>query len=170
MKRAIPILLAIGVLVALDQIVKIAVSASLEPTTVMRVLPVFSLYLTFNTGVAFSMFEGAGPWPLIALTLVVCAVMGALWWRTAAGRWLSHVGFGLIIAGAIGNLIDRVRLSHVIDYILIHTPDYGWTFAVFNLADAFISIGAVAIIADEFVGPRFGSKPHTKPTPKDEQT
>ena len=159
MKRAIPVLLVIGVLVALDQIVKLWSVAALDFQKVWTLLPVLSLYLTHNTGVAFSMFGGAGPWPLVALTLVVCAVIGVLWWRTARGRWLSHAGFGLIIAGALGNLIDRVRLGYVIDYILVHTPGFSWSFAVFNLADAFITIGAIAIIADEFVGPKLGSHP-----------
>ncbi|EFG9153005.1 signal peptidase II, partial [Escherichia coli] len=59
-------------------------------------------------------------------------------------------GFALIIGGALGNVIDRSLLGHVIDYVLFHTPV--WSFAVFNLADAFITVGAVLVICDEFLG------------------
>ena len=64
--------------------------------------------------------------------------------RTPAGHVLARIGFALIIGGAIGNLIDRAVYGHVIDYILFHTPV--WSFAVFNLADAFISVGAVLVV------------------------
>ena len=59
----------------------------------------------------------------------------------------QHLGYALIIAGAIGNLIDGLLLGYVIDYVLFHLPN--WSFAVFNLADSFITIGAAAIILDE---------------------
>ncbi len=60
------------------------------------------------------------------------------------------IGFALIVGGAVGNLIDRAVYGHVIDYILFHTPV--WSFAVFNLADAFITVGAVAVLLEEFLG------------------
>ena len=72
-----------------------------------------------------------------------------LWWKTPAERRLTHVAFAIIVGGAIGNLIDRVRLGYVVDYVLFHTPV--WSFAVFNLADAFISVGAAIIVLDEFL-------------------
>ena len=65
---------------------------------------------------------------------------------------MARVGFALVIGGAIGNLIDRVRLGHVIDYILFHTPV--WSFAVFNLADAFITVGAMLVVLEEFLEAR----------------
>jgi signal peptidase II len=70
---------------------------------------------------------------------------------------LARAGFALIVGGALGNLIDRSVYGHVIDYILFHTPS--WSFAVFNLADAFISVGAVLVILDEFVGWRRQTRP-----------
>ena len=66
-----------------------------------------------------------------------------------AGQVLARIGFALIIGGAIGNLIDRAVYGHVIDYILFHTPV--WSFAVFNLADAFITVGAVLVVCEEFL-------------------
>jgi signal peptidase II len=70
--------------------------------------------------------------------------------RTPAAHVLARIGFALIIGGAVGNLIDRAVYGHVIDYILFHTPV--WSFAVFNLADAFISVGAALIVFDELIG------------------
>ena len=70
--------------------------------------------------------------------------------RAEKAQRLAHLGFALIIGGALGNVIDRVSYGHVIDYVLFHTPV--WSFAVFNLADAFITIGAMLVIADELFG------------------
>ena len=70
--------------------------------------------------------------------------------RTTERQVLARIGFVLIVGGAVGNLIDRSVYGHVIDYILFHTP--GWSFAVFNMADAFITIGAGLVILEEFVG------------------
>ena len=62
----------------------------------------------------------------------------------------ARTGFALIIGGAAGNVIDRVVHGHVIDYILFHTPV--WSFAIFNLADAFITVGAIMVVLEEFLG------------------
>ena len=70
--------------------------------------------------------------------------------RRGLNRLVARLGFALIIGGAIGNLIDRAIHGHVIDYILFHTPV--WSFAVFNLADALITVGAILVVADEFLG------------------
>ena len=86
---------------------------------------------------------------LIGLTVVVIGFVSYLWWTTASARWISRIGFALIIGGAIGNLIDRSLHGYVIDYILFHLPS--WSFAVFNLADAYISIGAALVVIEEFL-------------------
>ena len=77
--------------------------------------------------------------------------------RTPSGHVIARTGFALIIGGALGNLIDRAVYGHVIDYILFHTPV--WSFAVFNLADAFISVGAALVVFDELIGWRREAKP-----------
>ena len=71
--------------------------------------------------------------------------------RTDARQQLARFGFALIIGGAIGNLIDRVWHGYVIDYVLFHLPAWNWSFAIFNLADAFITVGAGLVILDEFL-------------------
>ncbi|MBA3446360.1 MAG: signal peptidase II [Pseudaminobacter sp.] len=139
----------IAAAVALDQWIKWLVETGLTLHEKVDVVPFLALYRTYNTGVAFSMFEWVGDKGLMALSLAVILFVLYLAARAEPGRILARIGFALIIGGALGNLIDRALHGHVIDYILFHTPV--WSFAVFNLADAFISVGAVAVVLDEFL-------------------
>jgi len=86
------------------------------------------------------------------MRLVIVAFVLWLWRRTPKDRPFAHLGYAMIIAGAIGNLIDGIVYGHVVDYILFHTAT--WSFAVFNLADSFISVGAGLVIVDELFGPK----------------
>lgn len=140
--------IAIAVAVAADQIIKFAVETYLPLQQAVPMLPFLALYRTYNEGIAFSMLAGVGDTVLVLITLAIIGAVLMLWRSTATARWLAHLGYAMIIAGALGNLIDRVLLGHVIDYVLFHTPV--WSFAVFNLADAFISLGAASILIDEF--------------------
>lgn len=135
--------------VALDQWIKMLVEAGLAMHEQVDILPFFALYRTYNTGVAFSMFSSAGDLPLIVLSVVVIAFVLFLASRSTPAQKMARIGFALIIGGAIGNLIDRSLLGHVIDYFLFHTPV--WSFAVFNLADVFISVGAALVVLEEFL-------------------
>ena len=148
----------IVLLIVIDQLSKWLAVLHLPFNEAVSIVPFFSLYLTHNTGVAFSMLTWLGPNGLTALTGIIVLVMFYLWWRTAREQWLASLGFALIIGGAIGNIIDRGRLGYVIDYFLVHTET--WAFAVFNVADSFITIGAIAIIAQELLSMR---KPSSKP-------
>src|SRR5690606_37898829 len=98
--------------------------------------------------IAFSMLSGGG-WGLIGLIAAVTAFIGWLAWKSEPRQVLARLGFTLIIAGAVGNVIDRFTYGHVIDYVLFHTPT--WSFAVFNLADACITVGAVLVILQEII-------------------
>ena len=138
--------------VVLDQWIKWLVETHLAMHEMVDILPFLALYRTYNTGVAFSMFSWVGDRGLIAVSLAVIALVIYLALRSSPTQIIARTGFALIVGGAIGNLIDRAIHGHVIDYILFHTPV--WSFAVFNLADAFISIGAVAVVLDEFFGGR----------------
>jgi signal peptidase II len=135
--------------IALDQWIKSLVEARLPLQQMVELLPFLALYRTYNTGVAFSMFASFGDKGLIALSLAVIAFVFVLAWRTAPAQWLARAGFALILGGAVGNLIDRAVYGHVIDYVLFHTPV--WSFAIFNLADAFISVGAALVVLEEFL-------------------
>ena len=150
--RPVPILIFIVVAVLVDQIVKIAVDRYLPLQEAVPVVPMLALYRTYNLGVAFSMLSGMDGWFIVGMRLVIVAFVLWLWRRTPGHRWLAHTGFALIIAGALGNLLDRFLYGHVIDYVLFHTQT--WSFAVFNLADSFITVGAGCVILDELLMPK----------------
>ncbi|QKV19560.1 signal peptidase II [Oricola thermophila] len=149
MKRPAAALGTIGLVVAIDQAAKYATERFMAYQRAIDILPFFALYRTHNEGIAFSMLWGLGPGILIAISLGVIAFVLWLWRASPAERVVSHAGFALVIGGAIGNLIDRAVFGYVIDYFLFHTP--AWSFAVFNLADAAITVGAGLIILDELM-------------------
>lgn len=154
------VLLAVG----LDQGVKALVTANMALSQSIDLLPFLALYHARNEGIAFSMFAGLGDGGLSALALAVLLLVGWLWWKTPRERRLTHFAFAIIVGGAIGNLIDRMRLGYVVDYVLFHTPV--WSFAVFNLADALISVGAALIVVDEFVLARGSPGRDAEPRPE----
>ncbi len=157
MKRLLPYGLLVILAIALDQWIKHLVETGLDMHQPVEVLPFLALFRTYNTGIAFSMLDSFGDLGLIAVSACVVAFVLFLAAKTAPGQILARIGFALIVGGALGNLIDRAVYGHVIDYILFHTPV--WSFAVFNLADAFITVGAVAVVFDEFVGWRRQAPP-----------
>jgi signal peptidase II len=143
-------------LIAIDLMVKNWVETSLPYQEPVPVLPFLSWYRTWNEGIAFSFLSFLDDRLLVALTVVIIIFVVWLWRQTPRKRWLSRIGFAFVIGGAIGNLVDRVFLGHVVDFILVHTPT--WSFAIFNLADAFISVGAALIVLDELLVLRKPSK------------
>ncbi|MBP2559784.1 signal peptidase II [Neorhizobium galegae] len=152
LSRPLVALIVIVVAVILDQVVKIAVERYLPMQEAVPLLPVLALYRTYNLGVAFSLLSGMEREFIVGMRVLIVAFVLWLWRRTPKERPFAHSGFALIIAGAIGNLIDGFAYGHVIDYILFHTET--WAFAVFNLADSFITIGAGLVILDELFGPK----------------
>jgi len=149
-KALAPYSLIVAVAVCVDQLLKFLVETRLNLQEQVDILPFIALYRTYNTGVAFSMFSSFGDTGLIIVSLAVIGFVLYLASRSAPHQWVVRFGFALIVGGAIGNLVDRAIHGHVIDYILFHTPV--WSFAVFNLADALITVGAVLVVAEEFLG------------------
>lgn len=147
--RPMPIAVFIIIAILLDQAIKVAVELWLPMEQAVSVMPMLALYRTYNYGVAFSMLSGMEGWFIVSMRLVVVAFVLWLWRRTPKDRFFAHLGYAMIIAGALGNLIDRLIFGYVIDYILFHTAT--WSFAVFNLADSFITVGAGCIILDELL-------------------
>lgn len=141
------LLLLSAALTGLDQAVKYLVEARLPFAERLELIPYLSLYRTWNSGISFSLLTGLPVLALVALTLVVLSLVGYLAMQTRPEEKLARAGYTLILAGAAGNLIDRVAHGHVIDYILFHTAQ--WSFAVFNLADSFISVGAALVVLQE---------------------
>ena len=157
MKSLLPYGLLTVFAIALDQWIKVLVEANLPWQQPVDLLPFLALFRTYNTGIAFSMLSSLGDTGLIVIALAVAAFVVWLASRTAPGQVAARIGFALIVGGAIGNLIDRAVYGHVIDYVLFHTPV--WSFAVFNLADAFITVGAALVILEEFFGWRSQPRP-----------
>lgn len=148
----------IAATVAADQWIKHLVDTNMPLGGRIELLPFLALFHTRNEGVAFSMFSGSGSTALSALSFGVIALMLWLWSRTTAQDRIARLGFALILGGAIGNLIDRATQGYVTDYVLFHTPV--WSFAVFNLADTFITVGAGLVILQELVHWRRGTGAH----------
>lgn len=127
----------------LDQWIKYLVETHLPFEQAVHVVPYLALYRTWNEGVAFSFLSGVDGWVIVMMRLAIVAFI-LWWWRsTDHPSPLSHLGFAMVVAGAFGNIVDRLLYGHVVDYVLFHTET--WSFAVFNLADSLITVGAVVI-------------------------
>ena len=115
------------------------------------VWPVLNLTLVWNRGVTFGLFNGFGEWGHLVLTFVALAVVVALgfWLRRAESR-LMAAAIGAIAGGAIGNVTDRLRFGAVVDFI--HAHAWGWSWYVFNVADAAIVCGVAALLLDTQLG------------------
>ncbi len=137
--------------IAIDQFTKWLTENYLPLQKEVEILPVLGLYRTYNTGVAFSFFSGFDSTLLIVITLCIIAFLIWLWRNLEKDRILSASGYALILGGALGNLIDRLWLGKVIDMIYFHIDAIDFHFAVINLADTFITLGAIAILTDEIL-------------------
>ena len=149
MSRWIKFGFAVVLMLTIDQIIKQLVETRLPFQEPVSLLPFLSLYRTWNQGIAFSMLWGMNDTMLIIVTLGITLFVLWLAAQTPVGKIAAWAGFAMIVGGALGNLIDRAVYGHVVDYILFHTPS--WSFAVFNLADAFISVGAALVILQEII-------------------
>ncbi|KPB01896.1 signal peptidase II [Ahrensia marina] len=149
MRKSVSGFVIVLLVVLVDQATKYWVETQMAYQQQNELLSFFSLFRTHNEGIAFSMLRGLGPWPLIIIALAVVCFVLWLWRSTPPDRWLSHLAFGLIIGGAIGNIIDRAFNGYVVDMFLFHLEN--WSFAVFNVADVAISIGAGLVILDELI-------------------
>jgi signal peptidase II len=139
--------------VVVDQATKQIAEAQLTPHQAVNLLPFFDWYLTYNTGAAFSFLADAGGWQrwLFTVIAVIMSVLIVQWIRKLpAAETLTAISLCLILGGAIGNLIDRILLGHVIDYIQVWLGSY--PFPAFNIADAAISVGAAMLILSSFTG------------------
>jgi len=140
-------------IVILDQVTKLWAVSALELYRPAEILPFFNLTLLHNTGAAFSFLADAGGWQrwfFTGLTLII-GIGIAIWLvRLPTEERLTRACLTLILGGAIGNLIDRVRLGYVIDFLDFHAA--GWHWPAFNVADAAISCGAVLLIVFGLLG------------------
>ncbi|MEO8459864.1 MAG: signal peptidase II [Dokdonella sp.] len=144
------------VVIALDQITKHIVLGAFLPGERHVVIPGFlNWVLAFNTGAAFSFLADAGGWQrwlFTALAIVVSTILIVWLKRTSRCDWRTALPLALVIGGALGNLIDRVRFGHVTDFIEVYYRQ--WIWPAFNIADSAISVGAVFLIVFGLFGNR----------------
>ena len=149
MIRPVPLGLFVAVLaIGLDQVTKWWILASvMDPPRVINVTPFFNLVLVWNRGISFGMFSNesmAGVWVLSLLALIIVGFL-LNWLRKAESKRVA-VSLGLIIGGALGNVIDRVVHSAVLDFLDFYIGSIRWP--AFNAADSFITVGAILLIVD----------------------
>lgn len=140
--------LAVAALVViLDQVSKWWILSIMQPPHVIEVLPFFNLVLVWNQGVSFGLFSHEAeimPYVLSAVALGIAGVLLA--WLRRADRWFVALALGMVIGGAIGNIVDRLRFGAVVDFLDVHAM--GWHFWVFNIADSGISVGVALLVID----------------------
>ena len=136
-------------LVILDAFSKDAVQRSLADGSSIDLLPFLQLVLVYNRGAAFGFLGEASGWQLpffAAVGVIVSSVIVIRLVRAAATQKWFEVALVLILSGAIGNLIDRIRVGYVVDFISLYYG--GWRFPAFNVADMAIFLGAVMLVLE----------------------
>lgn len=142
----------VALLVGLDLWTKHLASQHLELYRPREVFSWLNLTLAHNTGAAFSFLAGAGGWQrwfLSGVAAVICIVLLVWLWRLPHRARLLPTALCLILGGAIGNLIDRIRFGHVVDFIDVHYA--GWHWPAFNLADSVIVIGVILLLLESLI-------------------
>ena len=137
------------VVIVFDQLTKYIASTSLEMYQPIAVMPMFNWTLMHNPGAAFSFLADQGGWQrwFFAVIAIVVSVVIVLWIKRLEQheKWQA-IALALILGGAIGNVIDRIWLGYVVDFIQVYYQQWYWP--AFNIADSAISIGVVMIIID----------------------
>jgi signal peptidase II len=142
--------LAAAVMLA-DQATKALVLARFAIGERLELAPFFNLVLVYNKGAAFSFLSDASGWQkplLVAFAVVAAAIVSILIVRRPAERLLC-TGLALILGGALGNVVDRLRFGQVVDFLDLHAAGYHWP--AFNVADSAITVGAALLILEGFV-------------------
>jgi signal peptidase II len=137
-----------ALVLSLDQVTKWWIlDVIMQPPRVIPVTPFFNLVMWWNRGISFGFLDSSttiGPWLLSLVALAITAVLVV--WLYRAERLGVALGIGLIIGGALGNLVDRARWGAVLDFLDFYAGDYHWP--AFNVADSGITVGAAVLILD----------------------
>lgn len=142
------------IIIVIDQISKYLIMKHLSLYQSKFLLPFLNFNLQHNYGAAFSFLNSAGGWQkwlFVVVAVIVSLVILYLLRKTPAKHYGFAAGLCLILGGALGNVIDRIRLGYVIDFVDFHINT--WHFAVFNLADTAITLGVIIL----FIGVLFSS-------------
>jgi signal peptidase II len=154
--RRIGIIVA-GLAMAADQLFKNLLLYEFDfiimrPFERVEVLPFFDLVMVWNRGISYGLLQADSILFTRLLTLFQLSAVALLtWWLLRADRKFLGLGLGLVIGGALGNVIDRIRFGAVADFFHFHAGNF--SFYVFNIADAAITIGVIALLADAFLRP-----------------
>ena len=144
--------LAAVLVIILDQLSKwVILTQVMDPPVSITILPIFELVLAWNRGVSFSMFTSDAahaPYLLAGFAVLVAGMLGI--WLSRVKALLPAVGLGLVIGGALGNVIDRLRFGAVVDFLYFHYAGWGWP--AFNLADSAITVGVGLLLIDGLFG------------------
>ncbi|MGL4437715.1 MAG: signal peptidase II [Bosea sp. (in: a-proteobacteria)] len=145
-------LTALGVFLA-DQMSKLWILfwVRLEDTGPWQLLPFMEFVMVWNRGISYGLFQQSsdvGRWALVALSIAAAVWMG--FWLKRSLRRMEALALGLIIGGALGNVVDRIAYGAVADFVHLHWGDFSWY--VFNIADAAIVVGVVALMYDALKG------------------
>ena len=143
-------------IIVIDQWTKRLITSRFVEFESVVLLPVLDIMRLHNTGAAFSFLSTASGWQrwfFIALALgVSIGILTWLWRLPAGSRNILAAGLCCVMGGALGNVIDRISLGHVVDFIRVH---YGaWYFPAFNVADSAITVGAALLILDSLLQPK----------------
>ena len=148
-----------GGIILLDQLTKwlMVNIVHLESREQVRLLPFFNLTLVWNHGVSFGLLNDGGRWGsigLIIFALIISGIFGS--WLLKTDRIWPGVGMGLVIGGALGNVIDRVIHGRVFDFLDFSGLGFPW---IFNVADSAITIGMIMLAWDAFFANRQAAPP-----------
>jgi signal peptidase II len=150
MSRAAPWFGISAALVLADQLTKWLVLSHFAPGERLELTSFFNLVLVFNKGAAFSFLANAPGWqtPLLVAFAIGAALIVSFLLVRSPERRMFCAGLALILGGAVGNVIDRLRFGQVVDFLDLHAA--GWHWPAFNVADSAITIGAALLILDGF--------------------
>ncbi|KEZ14696.1 MULTISPECIES: signal peptidase II [Sphingobium] len=153
------------VTLALDQLVKYTVTYPLalksRADAGIEILPFFRLRWLENPGVSMGFFHADNDttrWMLVGMTMLIAGFVGVWMWREKARSDVAALG--LVLGGAIGNIVDRMRLGYVVDYADLHFGEWR-PFLIFNLADAAITFGVLILLARALLLREKGAKTET---------
>ncbi len=129
-----------------DQLVKWVILRYFAPGERREVTDFFNLVLVFNKGAAFSLFAQAPGWqtPLLTVFALAAAALVSVFILRNPQKKVLCLGLAMILGGALGNVIDRLRFGHVVDFVDLHA--FGWHWPAFNVADSAITAGAALLV------------------------
>ena len=145
-------LLIVLCIIGVDQATKAWIYYDLmNPPSVIPLFPFLDIILTWNAGVGFGLLKAHSFWGtygLVGMAIGISTVLGVWLWRTT--DWLMLVSLSMIIGGAIGNIIDRLRFGAVLDFIYVHLYIGSYHFPAFNVADSAITVGVCLLLLENY--------------------